>query len=337
MEEKKVSAVIVNWNGRKFLPSCLDSVFKQSYRNTEVVVVDCASKDESVSLIKNRFPSARVIELKRDFGPAHAINLAVQQAQGDYILILNNDVILPENVLSILVEEMQKDRNCVINPVELSAEGRYRQAGCTDPWISHLLCRVFSVSGKSPSYPTTACCLVSKEILKTIPLNENLFLYEDTEWGWHLHLKGVKLKVLLNASFLHEGEGTIKTSSKSDFINGRTPLATLFICFRWSTLLILMPFLFTTYYLNPRRIGYLLLKGRLVPFLKGFLSFFKKLPLFIQDRKRVQTNRNMKDWDLLKITIGGIDFQRKAKESWDVLNEARPVQNVTDLRVAIWN
>ena len=336
-EEKKVSAIIVNWNGRKFLPSCLDSVVRQSYKDIEVMVVDCASTDESVPFITNHFPSVKVIELKQDFGPPHAINLAVRQARGEYILVLNNDVILPENTLSLLAEEIEKDRNCVINPVELSAEGKYRQAGCTDPWISHLLSKVFKVSGQEPSYPTTACCLVSKEILRTIPLNENLFIYEDTEWGWRLHLKGVKLKVMLSASFLHEGEGTIKSSRKSDFVNGKTPIATLFICFRRSTLLVLMPFLLISYYLNPRRIGYLLLKGRLIFFLKGFLSFFRKLPLFVQDRKRVQTNRKMKDLELLKMIIGSIDFQKKAKESWDVLHRLGILQDVESRKVALWN
>jgi GT2 family glycosyltransferase len=335
-EEKKVSAIIVNWNGRKFLPSCLDSVLRQSYRNMEVLVVDCASTDQSVPFVKNHFPSAKVIELKQDFGPPHAINLAVRQARGEFILILNNDVILPENTLSLLVEEIEKDRNCVINPVELSAKGQYRQAGCTDPWISHLLCRIFPVPGQGPSYPTTACCLVSKDILRMVPLNENLFLYEDTEWGWRLHLQGIKLKVMLNASFLHEGEGTVKSSHKSDFVNGRTPIATLFICFRWSTLLVLMPFLLISYYLNPRRIGYLMLKGRLFFFLKGVLSFFGKLPLFVQDRKRAQTNRKMKDGDLLRVIIGSVDFQKKARESWSILNGLGD-RCVEDREAAIWN
>ncbi|MCK4223698.1 MAG: glycosyltransferase family 2 protein [candidate division Zixibacteria bacterium] len=336
--DRLVSAIVVNWNGMQFLPTCLDSVFKQSYKNIEVIVVDCASKDESVEFIRKNFPLTKIIELKEDKGPPYAINLAARQAEGDYILILNNDVILPEDMLSVLVKEMKKDENCVINPVELSWEREYRQAGCTGPWISHQLYKRFKQPGQVPSYPSTACCLVSKGVLKRIPLNENLFIYEDTEWGWRLHLKGIKLKVLLSASFLHKCEGTIiGDSPKSAFIYGRTPLATLFICFKWPTLSILLPFLLINYYLNPKRIGYLLVKRRLVPFLKGFFSFFEKLPLFIQDRKKVQKNRKINDLELLKIIIGSFDFQKNAKKKWDILNKKSEPKDTKEQRVTVWS
>ena len=336
MKEKKVSAIVVNWNGIKFLPDCLSSLFNQTYKNLEVIVVDCASQDESVSFIKTNYPRTKVIELKQDFGPPYAINLACREAQGEYILILNNDVYLPENLVAEMVAELEKDENCVINPAELNWEGEYQRAGCTDPWISSQLYKIFKPSGFMPSYPSTACCLVVKEVLQKIPLNENLFMYEDTEWGWHLHLKGVKLKVMLNNYFLHKCEGTIGNSPKSALINGRTPLATMCICFKFSTLCILLPLFMIYYYLHPKKLGYLLIKGRLVPFFKGFFSFFRRLPLFLQDRKRVQKGRIIGDLELFKIIVGSIDFQKKAKANWGILNsKLEPKNSVKELWVTV--
>jgi len=320
LKEKKVSAIVVNWNGIKFLPVCLDSIFKQTYKNLEVIVVDCASKDESVPFIKSDYLLTKVIELKQDFGPPYAINLATREAQGEYILILNNDVHLPENLVTELAAELEKDEECVINPVELDWEGKYRQAGCTDPWLASYLFKFIKITGNSPSYPSTACCLVSKKNLLDTPLNENLFIYEDTEWGWRLHLKKIRIKVMLDTFFLHKCEGSMNIR-KSAFINGKTSLATIFICFKWHTLLWLFPYLLITYYLNFKRLGYYLVKGGLVSFFRGILSFFGKLPLFIQDRKRTQKERKIGDGEMLKITIGSIDFKKKSKDEWIKRNQ----------------
>lgn len=320
MKEKKVSAIVVNWNGIKFLPVCLDSIFKQTYKNLEVIVVDCASKDESVSWIAENYPRTQVIVLQKDPGPPAAINLAARQAKGENILILNNDVILPKDMITKMVGEMKKDEECVINPAELDWEGKYRQAGCTDPWLARYLSKFIKITGNSPSYPSTACCLVSKKNLLDTPLNENLFIYEDTEWGWRLHLKKIRIKVMLDTFFLHKCEGSMNIR-KSAFINGKTSLATIFICFKWHTLLWLFPYLLITYYLDFKRLGYYLVKGGLVSFCRGILSFFEKLPLFIQDRKRAQKERKIGDGEMLKITIGSIDFKKKSKDEWIKRNQ----------------
>jgi GT2 family glycosyltransferase len=315
----KVSAIVVNWNGMEFLPTCLDSIFKQSYKNLEVIVVDCASKDESVSCIAENYPKTKVIVLQKDPGPPSAINLAARQAEGEYILILNNDVILPKDMITKMIEEMKKDENCVINPVELDWERKYRQAGCTDPWLARHLSKFIKITGDAPSYPSTACCLVSKKLFLDTPLNENLFIYEDTEWGWRLHLNGVKNKVLLSSFFLHKCGATLGNSAKRTFLQGRTPLATFFICFKLSTLSVLLPYLLITYYLSPKRIAYFFVKGWLGSFLMGILSFFEKLSLFIQDRRKSQKDRKIADMELLKIIIGSISFQETAKQEWERL------------------
>jgi GT2 family glycosyltransferase len=306
----------------EFLPTCLDSLAKQNYKNLEIIVVDCASRDESVSWIAENYPRTKVIVLQKDPGPPAAINLATRQAKGEHILILNNDVILPKDMITKMTKEMQKDENCVINPAELDWQGEYRQAGCTDPWLARYLSKFIKITGDSPSYPSTACCLISKKLLLDTPLNENLFIYEDTEWGWRLHLKQIRIKVMLDTFFLHKC-GASMNSSKSAFINGKTPLATIFICFKWSTLLWLIPYLLIIYYFNLKKLGYYLIKGGLFSFFKGILSFFVKLPLFIQDRKRAQKERKIGDGEFLKITIGSINFKKKCKDEWIKRNQTQ--------------
>lgn len=317
-EGKKVSAIVVNWNGRKFLHTCLDSIFNQSYKNIEVIVVDCASKDDSVFLIKSNYPLAKVIELKQDLGPPYAINLASREAQGEYILILNNDVILPEELIEKMVKELEKDKDCVVNPVELSFEYKYLSSGCPSGWVGKFLYKIIRLKGDRPFFPSTACCLVPKDLILNFPLNENLFMYEDTEWGWRLQLNRIKLKVLKGDYFLHRGSGSEDTSysPKQAYLVGRSTVATCFICFKIPTLILMLPILTCNYlwqvlvYLKRKKFK------SVFAYTRGYLVFLGKFGAFLQDRKVTQRKREIKDREILKLMVGSVDFAKRAKREW---------------------
>jgi GT2 family glycosyltransferase len=315
-EQKKVSAIVVNWNGIKFLPVCLDSLFKQTYENLEVIVVDCASKDESVPFIKSNYPKAKVIELKQDFGPPYAINLAAREAKGEYILILNNDVYLPENLVTEMAEELEKDESCVINPTELSFEHKYVRSGWP-AWMGKYLYKIFKLKGENPFLPSTACCLTTKNLMFTNPLNEELFMYEDMEWGWRLHLTKMKIKVMPNSFFLHKGCGTkLKYSPEQAFYLGRVTLATCFICFRLTTFILILPLLA---FESIRTILRLLRRRSLKsikPFIEGMINFIAKMRTFAKIREVVQSQRLIGDFEVLKLMIGSANYESEAKKNW---------------------
>jgi len=316
--EKLVSIIVVNWNGLGFLKDCLDSIFSQSYGNLEVIMVDCDSKDSSVRFVAMNYPGVKLIELREDLGPAHAINTAARQAEGDYVLILNNDVTLPEDMLSVLVDQMQEDENCVINPVEISWRGEYLGSGCYSGWIGRFLYKLIKLKGKVPFYPSTACCLVPKKIIVDNPLNENLFMYEDTEWGWRLHLKRIKTKVVNSTHFLHRSSGSEDTpySPKQAFFVGRAVLATCFVCFKIPVMILMLPILFWNY---AWQVLVYAKRGKpksILAYTKGHFAFFTRLESFIQDRKKVQRERAIGDLSILKIMIGSIDFAERSQREW---------------------
>ncbi|GAB4525255.1 MAG: glycosyltransferase family 2 protein [Anaerolineae bacterium] len=85
------SVVIPNWNGKKFLKTCLDALAKQDYPHIEVIIVDNASEDGSQDFIKTHYPEVRLIELPENRGFTGACNAGMQAAQGDVISLLNND------------------------------------------------------------------------------------------------------------------------------------------------------------------------------------------------------------------------------------------------------
>jgi len=312
-----VSVIVVNWNGVGLLKDCFDSVFAQSYKNFEVIMVDCASRDDSIGFVRNNYPQVKLIKLEKDLGPPYAINLATKMSKGDYVLILNNDVYLPEDLVEKMTEELKREKNYVITPVELNWNGEYVHSGIPEYWIGRYLACVFRFKTKSPFYPSTACCMTTKEILLSVPLNQSLFMYEDAEWGWRLHLNKIKIKVPPNAFFFHKGAGTkLDCSPRQAFYVGRVVFVTCFICFRYLTFVLVLPVLFLTHLRNILRI----VKNRKLKsvfrYLRGIFDFFKLFGVWQKRRKEVQTQRAIGDFEVLKLMTGSVHFEKDFKKKW---------------------
>jgi GT2 family glycosyltransferase len=86
-----LSVIIPNWNGARHLPTCLGSLRRQTYPNLEVILVDNASSDESVTLVQHEYPEVVLLQLDRNLGLTGGINRGVQVARGEIIAPLNND------------------------------------------------------------------------------------------------------------------------------------------------------------------------------------------------------------------------------------------------------
>lgn len=85
------SVVIPNWNGAALLPTCLDGLRRQSVPDFETILVDNASRDESVSLVSQHYPEVRLTRLSRNFGFAGAVNAGIQAARAGTVVLLNSD------------------------------------------------------------------------------------------------------------------------------------------------------------------------------------------------------------------------------------------------------
>ncbi len=108
MTDQFFSVVIPNWNGAKFLPDCLDSLARQSYSPLEVIVVDNASVDESVRLVKENYPHVILIELAENMGFTGACNVGIRAANGDFIALLNNDTEVDNEWVAALVDAFNR-------------------------------------------------------------------------------------------------------------------------------------------------------------------------------------------------------------------------------------
>jgi len=117
----KIGIIIVNWNGKKFLKNCLDSLQNQTYKEFQIYFVDNGSTDGSLDFIKQNYAQIKTISLDHNTGFAYPNNLAFEECQKDseikYILTLNNDTQVSPNFLQTLIEVAEKDEKIgAVNP-----------------------------------------------------------------------------------------------------------------------------------------------------------------------------------------------------------------------------
>src|SRR5688572_1832772 len=86
-----LSIIIPNWNGARFLPTCLDSLRRQTYADLEIIIVDNASNDGSQALIQDQYSWVKLLPLPENRGFTGACNAGIAAAKGEFIALLNND------------------------------------------------------------------------------------------------------------------------------------------------------------------------------------------------------------------------------------------------------
>ena len=104
-----VSIVILNYNGANYLEQFLPSVLATQYSNFEVVVADNASTDDSISLLKNKFPSVKTITNPTNEGFAGGYNWALKKVEATYYVLLNSDVAVDPNWIQPMVDLLESN------------------------------------------------------------------------------------------------------------------------------------------------------------------------------------------------------------------------------------
>ena len=103
---ERVSVIIPNWNGSRWLGPCLDSLRLQTYTESKTYLVDNGSTDDSVTFVRGRFPEVAVISLPENRGFSAAVNAGIRASRGEYVVALNNDTEVHPTWLENLVTAM---------------------------------------------------------------------------------------------------------------------------------------------------------------------------------------------------------------------------------------
>jgi GT2 family glycosyltransferase len=100
----RVSLILVTWNSASFLPRCLDGIAQQTFPDLELIAVDNGSADDSVAIVRARFPDATILQNTANEGFSRAVNQGIARASGEFVQLVNPDAFLePEYVAKLVV------------------------------------------------------------------------------------------------------------------------------------------------------------------------------------------------------------------------------------------
>lgn len=226
MTSPALSILIVNWNTRELLRRCLDAVAATVKEPHELLVVDNGSQDGSAAMVREQFPHALVIGNPQNRGFAAAVNQALAQAGGEFLLLLNSDTQVQPAAVETMVRYLREHPRVGICGGRLrDAQSRVQHSFGNGPTIwsetlRKLVWNPWTRSGWGGRWlerryrrPTTvewvlgACLMIRRGTIAQIgPLDEDYFFYfEEVDWCRRARDAGWTVVYLPTAEVLHLG------------------------------------------------------------------------------------------------------------------------------------
>jgi len=224
MPHPKVSVIIVNYNGKKFLEKCLESLCKVNYENFEIIVVDNNSTDGSIELVTKNYPSIILLKLNSNKGFAEPNNIGAKIANGKYLLFLNNDTIVTPSFISEMVQVIENDKKIAIcQSLLLKPDESVDSSG---DFIDHLGV-VYNSTKKTDeireiSSARGASMLIRKDVFDILEgFDEKFYVsFEDVDLGWRTWMIGYKVILTPKSVVYHVGSQTIKSKKPEIAFHG---------------------------------------------------------------------------------------------------------------------
>lgn len=243
----RAAVVILNYNGASMLTRFLPSVLKYS-ADAEIVVADNASTDDSVAVMREQYPTVRLLQLDRNYGFAEGYNRALKQVDAEYYLLLNSDVEVTEGWLHPMLSFMDAHPDAVACQPKLLACDRkthFEYAGASGGFIDRYgypycrgrlfgtveedkgqyddVCRIFWATG-------AAMMVRSNAYWSAGGLDGRFFAHmEEVDLCWRMQARGGAVYVVPQSKVYHVGGATLnKANPHKTFLNFRNNLLMLY-------------------------------------------------------------------------------------------------------------
>lgn len=232
-----VAIVIVTYNSAGEIEECLESVFSQRKSVTQqVVVVDNDSKDDTVELVRSRFPQAELVIPGKNLGFAAGVNLGARHADAEFVLLLNPDTVILDNAVDKIVDFARKNPgHGLYGGRTLNPDGSVEPSSCWgEPTLWSMAMFAFGLTTMFPKNPLldpeslgnwqrdtarevgviTGCYLLApKEVWDGLGgMDERYFMYgEDVDFAMRAKRAGYRPIICPEATLLHEGGKSSET------------------------------------------------------------------------------------------------------------------------------
>jgi GT2 family glycosyltransferase len=277
--KSRVSIIIPHFNGIKIISECLDSLQQRTATDTvlEIIVVDNASTDDSVAVVKKRYPAVSIIKSETNRGYAGGCNLGADAATGDYLVFLNNDTVHEIDWIEPLTELMDGDPLlAAVQPKILNhyERDRFDYAGGSGGAMDVLgypfaRGRLFMIQEKDTGQyddekeifwaSGTAIMVRKKSFLEAGGFDEVFFAHmEEIDLCWRFHLMGLRIMCQPRSVIYHKNAVTLPMySRKKYYLNHRNSIIMVWANYSLPTAIYLFAF---RYFLEWVALGYSLTK-----------------------------------------------------------------------------
>lgn len=248
LEHPHVAVVILTWNGREFLKTFLPSVLASTYPSLDIIVADNSSTDDTITFLRQQFPSVRIIQTGGNLGFAKGYNKALEEVRADYFILLNQDVEVTPGWIEPLVDAMDTDSEWgALMPKIRSYHHRdhFEHAGASGGMIDSLgypFCRgrIFDkVEADTGQYEEpmevfwasgAALCIRPALYKRLKGFDEDYFAHmEEIDLCWRLKRAGYKIGVIPSSVVFHVGGGSLKKEDpRKIYLNFRNSLSMLY-------------------------------------------------------------------------------------------------------------
>jgi N-acetylglucosaminyl-diphospho-decaprenol L-rhamnosyltransferase len=240
MTAPDLSVVIVTWNSARFIAPCLDALRANTHRRTECLVVDNASGDDTVQIIRRHYPWVTLLEPGRNLGFAAANNLALRRATGRYLLLLNPDTEVQPGALDAMAGLLDRRPTAgAVGARLLNSDGTLQFSTYRLPTATTLAWEYFLRDLRRPDDPRAgryaaadysverpvegllgACLMVRRQAAEQVGfLDERFVLYcEEVDWCIRLRRAGWDLWYTPAATVLHHSGQSAKLAPARSFL-----------------------------------------------------------------------------------------------------------------------
>ena len=233
----KLSIVIICWNDQKVIQQCIESIYSGTTEfDFEVIVSDNGSTDESLSIIRERFPAVKIVENRANVGFGRGNNAGIRVAQGEYVLILNPDTIIIGRALETLVRYADQHPEAgAFGPRVLNPDGSFQDCARPIPTVRGYLIAAlyfrflgrFSDGLASDIYPgwdgrtereigfQSGCCVMfRKQLLDKLKGFDEQFFYhfEEVDLCYRVRKAGKSIQFCPTAEITHLGGQSVSRS-----------------------------------------------------------------------------------------------------------------------------
>lgn len=215
-KKDQVDIITLNYNGEKILPLLFDSLENITYKNNKVYMVDNGSKDQSIELTEKMYPWVNIFKSPKNLFFSRGNNLAINQTDGEFILLINNDIVVKPDFLDHMVKAIKKDDNIAAvaskmmlndNPTILDSVGTaiLDNGAAFNRGIGQV-----DIGQYDDDYQVFGACFGCVLIRRSYYENEigsldnDYFGYfEDTDWSYRANILGYKIILEPKAVVFH--------------------------------------------------------------------------------------------------------------------------------------